>query len=39
MLVFFARFCTMLVMTPRGTDLASDKFTSGYTVIAQRELL
>lgn len=36
MLVFFARFCTMLVMILRRTDVASDKFTYGYTVIAQK---
>jgi hypothetical protein len=36
-IVFFARFCTMLVMILSRTDVASDRFTYGYTVIAQKE--
>lgn len=37
-LLLFARLCTMLVVVFRGIDVASDKFTYGYTAMAQKPL-
>jgi len=37
-LLLFARLCTMLVIVFRGIDVGSDKFTYGYTVMAQKPI-